>query len=120
MASRGKMASRSHCAAWGASSLAANSRAVSAKACCSSVSSKSMDPNLLQADGRVDAVRDGAVVEPALGDGLGLRIEQDDLLAVRAQVAELGGARAGEREQRHRHRDRHIDADLADVDVFLE
>ncbi|MPM75276.1 hypothetical protein SDC9_122268 [bioreactor metagenome] len=42
------------------------------------------------------------------------------MLAVRAQIAELGGAAAGEREQRDRHRDWHVDADLANVDVFLE
>ncbi|MNR13609.1 hypothetical protein D3C85_1300200 [compost metagenome] len=42
------------------------------------------------------------------------------MLAVGAQVAQLGGARTGEGEQRDRYRDRHVDADLADVDLFLE
>src|SRR3989344_1689665 len=60
------------------------------------------------------------LVEPALGDRLGLGVEGHHLLAVRAQVAELGGARTGEGEQRDRYRDRHVDAHLANVDFLLE
>src|SRR5256885_13254786 len=40
--------------------------------------------------------------------------------SVGAQVAQLGGAAAREGEQRNRHGNRHVDADLAHVDVFLE
>src|SRR5690606_35281427 len=60
------------------------------------------------------------IIEPARGNGLGLGIEQDHLLAVWAQIAQLGATRAAEGEQRYRHRDRHVDTDLADVDIFLE
>ncbi|MNK99402.1 hypothetical protein D3C87_1197950 [compost metagenome] len=42
------------------------------------------------------------------------------MLAVRAEVAELGTARTGEAEERHRHRNRDVDTDLADVDFVLE
>ena len=42
------------------------------------------------------------------------------MLAVGAQIAQLRGAAAGEREQRHGHRHGHVDAHLAHVDLFLE
>ncbi|MNG24213.1 hypothetical protein D3C84_1089120 [compost metagenome] len=43
-----------------------------------------------QSDGGVDWAADLVFIEPAFGDGLGLGIELHHLLAVRAQVAELG------------------------------
>src|SRR5687767_4110968 len=104
MASLGKMASLSQCAAWGANSCCANSRAVSAKARCSSVSSKAMVQLVcaaprkasLQADGGIDPMRNGRVIEPTLRHRLGLRIEQHHLLAIRAEVTQLRGTRTGE------------------------
>src|SRR6185437_11773748 len=73
-----------------------------------------------QADRRIDAVVDRVVVEPASRDGFGLRIKLHDLFAIRAKVAELRAARAGKAEERHRYRNRNVDADLADVDLALE
>ncbi|AEK62597.1 hypothetical protein CFU_2770 [Collimonas fungivorans Ter331] len=58
--------------------------------------------------------------KPARGHGLGLGPELHRLLAVGAEVAQLGSARTGKAEISHRHRDRHIDADLADIDLVLE
>src|ERR1700712_4178295 len=121
MASRGKMPCASHSETCGASSPDAKSRATRWNARCSADNSKSIDAGCrrLERDGGVDARRAG-VVEPAFRDGLGLRVEQYDLLAVRSQVTELGCTRPGERKQRHRHGNRNIDADLTDVDLFLE
>src|SRR5690606_29450284 len=53
---------------------------------------------LLEVDGGIDRSADLIFIEPALDDGLGLRIELHHLLAVRAQIAELRAARAGEGE----------------------
>src|SRR5690606_26081051 len=75
---------------------------------------------LLQGDGGVDRSGLFIIIKPARGNGLGLGVEQDDLLAVRTQVAQLGAARATEGEQRYRHRNRHVDPDLTHIDVFLE
>ena len=77
-------------------------------------------PKSAQVDGGVDAIVDRVVVEPAAGDGLGLGVELHHLLAVRAEVAELGTTGTGEAEERHRHRDRDVDADLAYIDFTLE
>eukprot|EP01022_Parablepharisma_sp_SALTPOND_P009847 TRINITY_DN14066_c0_g1_i1.p1 TRINITY_DN14066_c0_g1~~TRINITY_DN14066_c0_g1_i1.p1 ORF type:complete len:1308 (-),score=476.92 TRINITY_DN14066_c0_g1_i1:655-4578(-) len=74
----------------------------------------------LQGDGGVDLAGFFIRGVPARGDGLGLGPEGHGLLAVGAEVAQLGGARTGEAEIRHRHRDRHVDPDLADVDLVLE
>src|SRR5207253_10084627 len=54
------------------------------------------------------------------GDRLHLRVERHRLLAVGAEIAELRAARAGEAEVGNRHRNRHVDADLADVHLALE
>src|SRR5260221_11156090 len=75
---------------------------------------------LLQADGGVHAAVHGIVIKPARRDGLGLRIKLHRLLAIRTKVAKLGAARAGEAEVGNRHRDRQVEADLADTDALLE
>src|SRR5580698_5794862 len=73
-----------------------------------------------QADGRVYPGRDAPVLEPARGDGLGLRVELHGLLAVGAQIAELRAARAGEAEEGDGHGNRYVDAHLPHVDLVLE
>src|SRR6266403_2116516 len=77
-------------------------------------------PNSLETNGRVDPGGEGAVVEPARGNGFGLGVELHHLLAVGAQIAEFGPARAGEAEEGHRHRDGYVDAHLAHVDLALK
>ena len=75
---------------------------------------------LLHCDGGVHPVVAVAVVlVPAGGDGFGLRPKLHGLLAIRPQVAQLGRARAGKAEVGHGHRNGHVDADLAHVDVVL-
>ena len=74
---------------------------------------------LLHRDGGVHTIRAAAFLVPAGGDGLGLRPELHGLLAVGAQVTQLGRARAGEAEVGHGHGNGHVDADLAHVDVVL-
>src|SRR6185312_6326072 len=73
-----------------------------------------------QADGRIDPGGHAAVVEPARRDGLGLGIELHHLFAVGAEIAEFGAARSREAENRHGHRNRHVDSHLAHVDLVLE
>src|SRR6266850_3813189 len=77
-------------------------------------------PSLFEADGRVDAGGHGIVVEPARCDGFRLGVELHHLFAVGAEIAEFGTAGTGEAEEGHRHRDGHVDADLADVDLALK
>ena len=36
------------------------------------------------------------------------------------KIAQFGSARTGKTKEGHRHRDRHVDADLADVDLALK
>src|SRR5438552_9043959 len=59
-------------------------------------------------------------VRPAGGDDLAAGVELDPLRPVHVQVAEEGGLPAAEAVVGDRHRDRHVDADHADVDVELE
>src|SRR5690606_12501196 len=79
-----------------------------------------MSGSSTQIDRGVHTVVDAVVIDPATGDSLGLRVELHHLLAIRAEVAELGAARTGKAEERHRHRNRDVDTDLADVDFSLE
>src|SRR6202521_2475534 len=75
---------------------------------------------LFQADGGVYPACGGLVVKPPCRDRLGLGIELHHLLTIGSETAQLGPTRASETEEGHRHRDRHVDADLADVDLILE
>src|SRR5690625_6745182 len=73
-----------------------------------------------QRNGAVDATGDVFGLEPTRGNGLGLSPEGDGLLAVGAQVTQLGSPRAGKAEVGHRYRNRYVDADLAHIDIGLE
>src|SRR5580692_11766893 len=73
-----------------------------------------------QADGGVDAGSAAGVVEPARGNGLGLRVELHHLFAVGPKIAELRAARSGKAENRHRHGNRHVDPHLTHVDLVLK
>ena len=64
--------------------------------------------------------RGRVLVRPARRDDLGAGVELDALHAVHVQVAEERILPAAERVERHRHRDRHVDADHADLDLVLE
>src|SRR5437660_2866664 len=54
---------------------------------------------------------------PARGDRLGLGVEADRIRTMLIEVAEAGLLPAAEGVVRDRHRDRHVDADHADVDL---
>jgi hypothetical protein len=69
-------------------------------------------------EAEVDAAE--ARIGPARGDDLGARVEAHAVGAVDVQVAEQRRLPAAERVVRHRHRDRHVDADHADLDLVLE
>src|SRR3954464_3924275 len=62
----------------------------------------------------------GVLMRPARGDDLGARIELDALDAMHVQIAEERALPAAEREVRHRHGNRHVDADHADLNLVLE
>src|SRR5687768_4350754 len=66
-------------------------------------------------DERFLMVAGGRAVGPALGDHLGLGPEAQALLAILADVAEARALPAAETVVADRHRDRHVDADHADV-----
>ena len=57
---------------------------------------------------------------PAARDGLELGVEAHALGAVHVVVAEQRGLPAAEGMERHRHRDRHVDADHADLNLVGE
>src|SRR6185312_9960223 len=57
---------------------------------------------------------------PALGDGFPLGIEAHRVRTVGAEVAKQRAFPAAERVVGHRHRQRHVDADHADLDVVAE
>src|SRR3954468_1227395 len=54
---------------------------------------------------------------PARGDGLGLGVEADGIRAMLVEIAEAGFLPAAESVVSDRHRDRHVDADHADIDA---
>ncbi len=58
-------------------------------------------------------------VFPVGGDGLDLRVELGALLAVEVHVTADGGSGAGEGEEGQGHRDGHVDAHLAHVDLII-
>src|SRR6202011_3427395 len=57
---------------------------------------------------------------PAGGDGLEAGVEAHAFHAVHRHVAEQGALPAAKAVERHRHRDRHVDADHADLDAVGE
>src|SRR6266849_560430 len=57
---------------------------------------------------------------PARGDRLGLGVEADRIRAVLVEIAEAGLLPAAEGVIGDRHRDRHVDADHADIDLGRE
>src|SRR5204863_8195331 len=57
---------------------------------------------------------------PARGDRLGLGVEADRIRAVLVEIAEAGLLPAAEGVIGDRHRDRHVDADHADIDLGSE
>src|SRR5918995_5511887 len=70
---------------------------------------------------RHDEVGTGADARgPARGDRLQLGVEADTLGTVHVVVAEQRGLPAAEAVERHRHRDRHVDADHAVLDLVGE
>ncbi len=72
-------------------------------------------------EAEVDALRaPGRRVAPARGDHLATGEEVHALGAVGVGVAEQRALPAAEGEVRHRHRDRHVDPDHADLDLVLE
>src|SRR5215213_9584694 len=62
----------------------------------------------------------GVRIRPPGRDHLAAGVEVDALRAVHVGIAEEAGLPAAEAVVAHRHRDRHVDADHADVDVPLE
>jgi len=57
---------------------------------------------------------------PAGGDGFEAGVETDPLHAMHRHVAEQGALPATEAMESHRHRDRHIDANHADLNTVCE
>src|SRR5260370_15395655 len=126
--STGKCFSSSQRTACGAIFSAAKSRAISRTAIWSSLRAKCIcGPRLLKGScarsihGRnrelrtlLDAGR------PARGDRLGLGVEADRIRAVLVEIAEAGLLPAAEGVIGDRHRDRHVDADHADIDLGRE
>src|SRR6266446_3458526 len=70
--------------------------------------------------GHMEAGRRRVLVRPARGHDLRAGIELHRLGAVHMQVAEERVLPAAKGEVRHWHRDRHIDADHADLDLRRE
>src|SRR3982074_2369006 len=120
--STGKCVSSSQRIACGAIFSAANSRAMSRTAIWSSLRAKCIDAGASQLVHRryrefrtfLDA---GG---PARGHGLGLGIEADRIRPVLVEIAKAGFLPAAKGVIRNRHRDRHIDADHADIDLGRE
>src|ERR1700738_5496828 len=112
----GKCFSSSHRIACGAIFSAANSRAMSRTAIWSSLSANSIFARLVHGRyGKLRTFPDAG--GPARGDGLGLGIEADRIRAVLVEIAEAGFLPAAKRVIGDRHRDRHVDADHADIDL---
>src|SRR6266567_9159535 len=122
--STGKCFSSSQRSACGAIFSAANSRAISRTAIWSSLranciaSALVMTRSVHRRDRELRAFLDAG--GPARGDRLGLGVEADRIRAVLVEIAETGLLPAAERIVRDRHRDRHVDADHADIDLGRE
>src|SRR5450432_2743883 len=114
--STGKCFSSSQRIACGAIFSAANSRAISRTAIWSSLRANSIFARLVHRRyGELRTFLDAG--GPARGDGLGLGIEADRIRAVLVEIAEAGFLPAAERVIGDRHRNRHVDADHADIDL---
>src|SRR6267154_3815948 len=118
--STGKCFSSSQRSACGAIFSAANSRAISRTATWSSLRANCMsapgcDALVHRRYRELRAFLDAG--RPARGDGLGLGVEADRIRTMLVEIAEAGLLPAAERIIGDRHRDRHVDADHADIDA---
>src|SRR4030081_1509720 len=118
--STGKCFSSSQRSACGAIFSAANSLAISRTATWSSLRANCMsapgcDALVHRRYGELRAFLDAG--GPARGYRLGLGVEADRIRAVLVEVAEAGLLPAAEGVIGDRHRDRHVDADHADIDL---
>src|SRR6266702_7494465 len=114
--STGKCFSSSQRSACGAIFSAANSRAISRTAIWSSLRANCIfERSLHRRNRELRALLDAG--RPARGDGLGLGVEADRIRAVLVEIAEAGLLPAAEGVIGDRHRDRHIEADHADIDL---
>src|SRR5210317_2071183 len=75
---------------------------------------------LLQCYGSIHLAGTCIVLRPTRGYGFSLGVELNHLLAIRSQVTQFRPSRSGETEKWQRHRDRQINADLADIDFVLK
>src|SRR5438128_10498944 len=117
--STGKCFSSSQRIACGAIFSAANSRAISRTAIWSSLRANCIfEGSVHGRDRELRALLHAG--RPARGDGLGLGVEADRIRAVLVEVAETRLLPAAEGVVCNRHRDRHVDADHADVDAGRE
>src|ERR1700732_1939737 len=119
--STGKCFSSSQRIACGAIFSAANSRAMSRTALWSSLRAnciwfmtRSIHGRNPQLRAPLDAGR------PARGHRLGVGVEADRIRPVLVEIAEAGLLPAAEGVVGDRHRDRHVDADHADIDLGRE
>src|SRR5260370_26630299 len=124
MTSTGKCFSSSQRIACGAIFSAANSRAISRTAIWSSLRANCicarpvMTRSIHRRNRELRALLDAG--RPARGDGLGLGVEADRIRAVLVEIAKAGLLPATESVIGDRHRDRHVDADHADIDLGRE
>src|SRR5437899_139046 len=123
--STGKYFSSSQRNACGAIFSAAKSRAISRTAIWSSLSVNCMVARpgaptrlLHRRDRELRALLDAG--RPARGHRLGLGVEADRIRAVLVEIAEAGFLPAAEGVIGDRHRDWHVDADHADIDLGRE
>src|SRR3979490_120752 len=118
--STGKCFSSSQRSACGAIFSAANSLAISRTATWSSLRANCMsapgcDALVHRRYRELRAFLDAG--RPARSDGLGLGVEADRIRTMLVEVAEARLLPAAEGVIRNRHRDRHVDADHADIDL---
>src|ERR1700760_2555129 len=120
--STGKCFSSSQRTACGAIFSAAKSRAMSRTAIWSSLSVNCMSwrtPGLVhRRDRELGALLDAG--RPARGHRLGLGVEEDRVRAVLVEIAQARLPPAAEGVIGDPHRDRHVDADHADIDLGRE
>src|ERR1700722_17130618 len=112
----GKWWAASHSSAYGAIRLAAKAAAVSVMTRSSSFRANNSieQPNLIHCrDDEFGALFDAG--RPPRRHGLGLGVEDDRRGTVLVEVAEAGSLPAAEGVIGHRHRDRYVDADHADL-----
>src|SRR5439155_14289131 len=114
--STGKCFSSSQRTECGAIFSAANSRAISRTAIWSSLRANCiLYWSVHRRDRELGTLLDAG--RPARGDRLGLGIEADRIRAVLVEIAEARFFPAAKRVVGDRHRDRHVDADHADIDL---